>query len=85
MTALMVEDDDGWMVKALCRGADASLFFPEGAGPEMEAAKRICAVCPVKGDCLEFALRHNIAHGCWGGLSERERARLRKQRARESR
>lgn len=80
MTALMVEDDEAWMVRALCRGADASLFFPEGAGPELEAAKRICADCVVRSECLEYALAHHIDHGVWGQTSERERARLRKRR-----
>lgn len=76
-----MEDDERWMVKALCRGADASLFFPEGAGPEMEAAKRICAGCSVRSECLEYALAHHMDHGIWGALNERQRMRLRKDRA----
>ena len=46
----------------------------------MEVARRICAECPVKGACLEYALRNGIDHGVWGGTSERERRRIARRR-----
>jgi WhiB family redox-sensing transcriptional regulator len=46
----------------------------------VEVARRICATCPVKEQCLEHALAHRIDHGVWGGASERERRRILKRR-----
>ena len=58
------------------------LFFPsDGVG--VDVARRICADCPVKSECLEYALANRIDHGVWGGTSERERRRIIKARARE--
>ena len=65
-----------WRERAACRGADLGLFFP-GRGEPAEPARRICAACPVREPCLEFALRHGITHGIWGGLAERDRRALR--------
>lgn len=75
--------DDGenndWMLRARCRGADPSEFFPsDGVG--VEQAQRVCVDCPVRLECLEYALRHRIDHGVWGGCSERERRRILKRR-----
>ena len=59
-------------------------FFPsDGVG--VEVARRICATCPVKGPCLEYALRNRIDHGVWGGSSERERRRIARQRRLDAR
>ena len=66
----------GWRYRAACRGADLSVFFP-GRGESAEPARQICARCPVRGPCLEFALGHGIVHGIWGGLAERDRRALR--------
>ena len=66
----------GWRDRAACRGADLSVFFP-GRGQSAGAARRICAGCPVRQPCLEFALSHGIVHGIWGGLAERDRRALR--------
>jgi WhiB family transcriptional regulator, redox-sensing transcriptional regulator len=64
-----------WMEQAVCRGAAPSSFFPsDGSG--VEAAQRICDHCPVRAECLEYALEHRIEHGVWGGASERERRRI---------
>jgi WhiB family transcriptional regulator, redox-sensing transcriptional regulator len=63
------------MARARCRDVPASVFFPsDGAG--VDAARRFCAECPVRTDCLEYALEHHIEHGVWGGASERERRRI---------
>ncbi|HUP86173.1 MAG TPA: WhiB family transcriptional regulator [Acidimicrobiales bacterium] len=68
-----------WMADGNCRDAPPSLFFPnDGAG--VETARQLCATCPVKEACLEYALRNRIDHGVWGGASERERRRILRQR-----
>ena len=69
----------GWRYRAACRSADLDVFFP-GRGESAEAARRICAECPVRQPCLEFALSHAITHGIWGGLAERDRRVLRTRR-----
>ncbi len=65
-----------WRYLAACRGADLKVFFP-GRGESAEPARQICASCPVRQPCLEFALRYGITHGIWGGLAERDRRALR--------
>ena len=70
---------DGWRYRAACRGADLDLFFP-GRGESAEPARRVCAGCPVREPCLDYALRHGIVHGIWGGLAERDRRALRSRR-----
>jgi WhiB family transcriptional regulator, redox-sensing transcriptional regulator len=68
-----------WMLHARCRGAAPTEFFPsDGLG--VESAQRICVACPVRGECLEYALEHRIEHGVWGGASERERRRILRRR-----
>ena len=65
-----------WRELAACRGAGLDLFFPErgeSAGP----ARRVCAACPVRQPCLDYAISNRITHGIWGGLTERERRALR--------
>ena len=66
----------GWRYRAACRGADLDVFFP-GRGESAEPARQVCAGCPVREPCLEFALSHGITHGIWGGLTERDRRALR--------
>jgi WhiB family redox-sensing transcriptional regulator len=75
------EEDATWMARGSCRGMNPSVFFPsDGAG--FEAAQRICMECPVRVECLEYALANRIEQGAWGGTSERERRRiLRRRRA----
>ncbi len=68
-----------WMDKAKCRNLPPETFFPsDGLG--VEAAQRICHGCPVKQECLEYALANHIDHGVWGGASERERRRILRRR-----
>ncbi len=62
----------GWYEQAACRGTDLAVFFP-GRGEAAEPARQICARCPVRNPCLEFALSRGIVHGIWGGLAERDR------------
>ena len=71
--------DDSWRLSALCAETDPEAFFPEKGGSVL-AAKRVCAACPVQAECLQFALTQDVRFGIWGGLSERERRRLRRQR-----
>jgi WhiB family redox-sensing transcriptional regulator len=67
-----------WRQHGACRGIDPDLFYPE-RGESLEAAKQICAACPVRGECLDFALDLNEKFGVWGGKSERERRKLRRR------
>lgn len=69
-----------WQEYSLCAYVDADVFFPEKGGSSREA-KRICAQCSVKGECLEYALDNDERFGIWGGLSERERRRLKRRTA----
>ena len=68
-----------WRLDALCAETDPEAFFPEKGGSTREA-KRVCAGCPVVGQCLQYALDQDERFGIWGGLSERERRRIRMQR-----
>lgn len=70
-------EDDQWQERALCAQTDPEAFFPEKGGSTREA-KRICQGCEVKHECLEYALAHDERFGIWGGLSERERRRLKR-------
>ena len=69
--------DDQWQERALCAQTDPEAFFPEKGGSTREA-KRICLGCEVKNSCLESALANDERFGIWGGLSERERRRLKR-------
>nr|WP_277605632.1 WhiB family transcriptional regulator [Glycomyces sp. L485] len=71
-----------WQVRALCAQTDPEAFFPEKGGSTRDA-KRICARCEVKENCLQYALEHDERFGIWGGLSERERRKIKRQ-AREA-
>jgi WhiB family redox-sensing transcriptional regulator len=77
-TAYDTERDD-WRAEAACRGADVSVFFP-ATDEDAEPARAICASCPVRAACLEFALATRQENGVWGGLTEIERRRLRRRR-----
>lgn len=69
--------DEQWQERALCAQTDPEAFFPEKGGSTREA-KRICMGCEVRDECLEYALAHDERFGIWGGLSERERRRLKR-------
>jgi WhiB family transcriptional regulator, redox-sensing transcriptional regulator len=70
--------DPSWRLEALCAETDPEAFFPEKGGSTRDA-KRVCSGCSVRAECLEFALANDERFGIWGGLSERERRRLRLQ------
>lgn len=71
------ESPDQWQDRALCAQTDPEAFFPEKGGSTREA-KKICLGCEVRSECLEYALAHDERFGIWGGLSERERRRLKR-------
>lgn len=75
-----------WMEQAVCSQTDAELFFPEGSSNTVrgkrEQARKICAVCPVKAECLEFAMLTPWIHdGVWGGLDAADIRKLARQQA----
>jgi WhiB family redox-sensing transcriptional regulator len=76
-------DLDDWRDGASCRSIDPDLFFPIGttgvALDQIEQAKAVCRACDVRTACLEFALATNQESGVWGGTSEEERRKLRRQ------
>jgi len=73
----------GWRQHAICRDTDPDLFFPIGttgqALVQIDRAREVCNQCPVKVDCLEFALETNQDSGIWGGASEEERRMIRRK------
>lgn len=73
-------DDRTWQDYANCLGVDPDLFFPE-RGASTREAKEVCRGCIVRAQCLEYALVNSEKFGIWGGMSERERRRIRRQRA----
>lgn len=77
-----VEDPMGsdrqWQQRALCAQTDPESFFPDKGG-STRPAKRICGLCDVKAECLQYALVHDEGFGIWGGLSERERRILKRR------
>lgn len=78
-TAGFERSAESWRQEAACQGMDAAIFFPESeedAGP----AKAVCAGCPVRMRCLDFALATRQDDGIWGGLTETERRRARRRR-----
>ena len=64
-----------WREQAACRGTDLDVFYPE-RGQTAGPARQVCAACPVRQPCLEYALSNRITSGIWGGLTERERRPL---------
>ncbi|MGG7463927.1 MULTISPECIES: WhiB family transcriptional regulator [unclassified Plantibacter] len=72
------ENQLAWQTDALCAQTDPEAFFPEKGGSTRDA-KRICTTCDVRAQCLEYALQNDERFGIWGGLSERERRKLRKR------
>ncbi len=86
MLAELVGDveERSWQHQANCMGVDPDLFFPE-RGASTREAKEVCRGCVVREECLEYALTNGEKFGIWGGLSERERRRIRRARALASR
>jgi len=81
---LPASEDRSWQDRANCLGVDPDLFFPE-RGASTREAKEVCRGCEVRQQCLDYALENGEKFGIWGGLSERERRRLRRQRAQATR
>ncbi|MCI4146600.1 WhiB family transcriptional regulator [Streptomyces albogriseolus] len=77
-----------WHEKAICAGADPDLFFPVGHGGsapvllQADRAKAVCRRCPVREQCLAWALRHEEVDGIWGGTTEGERRAMARRAAR---
>lgn len=69
---------DAWETSALCAQTDPEAFFPE-KGASVRKAKQVCLACEVRTQCLNYALAHRGLTGIWGGLTDRERAHLRRQ------
>lgn len=68
---------EGWQARAGCKGADPDLFFPvPGDRATLANAKATCAVCPVRRECLTYALGTGSVYGVWGGADELERRAL---------
>ncbi|CAN5667993.1 hypothetical protein BH24ACT5_BH24ACT5_30620 [soil metagenome] len=76
--ALVVEREP-WTTDAACRGLDPDLFFPQRGAPP-DQAKAVCAGCPVRAECLDYALTHHELFGVWGGTTGKQRRRLRNGR-----
>lgn len=74
---LVYDEEMAWMGEARCLDADPEAFFPEKGGSTREA-KRICNACDVREECLRYALENDERFGIWGGMSERERRRLKR-------
>ena len=74
------DEDRSWQDNANCLGVDPDLFFPE-RGASTREAKEVCRACIVRVECLEYALMNGEKFGIWGGMSERERRRIRRARA----
>jgi WhiB family transcriptional regulator, redox-sensing transcriptional regulator len=70
-----IQEEPNWQERARCAETDPDAFFPEKGGSTREA-KKICLGCDVRDECLEYALQHDERHGIWGGLSDRERRKL---------
>lgn len=68
-----VEEDETWREHAACLGKNPDLFFPEKHCPGNAAeAKKVCAICPVRKECGDYAIAHHIVHGIWAGKNYRQ-------------
>ena len=81
LSDLMWEPDVSWREDAACSGVDSDIFFPASEDDEdaIRQAKAICAECPVREACLQYALATNQAAGVWGGLDAGDRRRMRRR------
>ena len=77
-------DRPAWQRRAKCRGVGVALFFPE-RGESPAKAKALCDECPVRAECLDYALGRPEKFGVWGGTSDRQRRRLRSASLRQQR
>ena len=81
LSDLMWEPDVSWRSEAACSGVDSDVFFPASEEDEQAVAqaKAICAECPVREACLQYALATNQSAGVWGGLDAGDRRRMRRR------
>lgn len=70
-----------WQEQARCKGRNSAVFYPQRGVPTA-SARALCKECPVKAECLSYALENDERFGIWGGLSERERRKLQRERRR---
>lgn len=75
---MQVAPPEDWQERALCAQTDPEAYFPDKGG-STKAAKKVCRSCEVRVECLEYALEHEERFGVWGGLSERERRKLKRK------
>ncbi|MFE2093316.1 WhiB family transcriptional regulator [Streptomyces sp. NPDC059460] len=79
---------ENWRMQAACRDEDPDLFFPIGStGPALvqtDEAKEVCRGCPVREQCLEWAMENDQDSGVWGGLGEAERRALKRRTRRRA-
>jgi WhiB family redox-sensing transcriptional regulator len=77
---LVTETDrpETWQDSALCREVDPEMFFPE-KGERPTDPRRVCFACQVRAECLEYALANGERYGIWGGTTETQRRRLRRE------
>lgn len=68
-----------WEHQAACRGSNPDLWFLDDNTGSYREARQVCAACPVRTECLAWALETNTEHGLWGGLNPIERRRLRRR------
>lgn len=73
------EEAIAWQRNAACIGLDVDMFYPSPKGHVSKAVRRICQGCPVRGECLAYALKYSEPHGVWGGLTDSERRALVRQ------
>lgn len=78
--AVPITEERPWAAFAVCRDRDPDAFFPVTPEGEREAI-RVCMGCPVRMDCLEFAIEARIRFGVWGGMTEKQRRTLHRQSA----
>ena len=71
------DEEAEWTERTLCAETNPEAFFPE-KNNSTRKAKKVCLSCDVRNECLDYALAHDERFGIWGGLSERERRRLKK-------
>lgn len=69
-----------WTEQAACRGTDIEIFYAATPAEEAEALS-ICASCPVRAQCLDYAIRNRETYGIWGGATPEQRRRMRRERA----
>ena len=77
---LLSAADQDWRAKGLCSQSDPDLWFSVGA-LDHKQAKLICGQCEVRQQCLQYAVSAPVEHGIWGGLTERERRKVRRNSA----